>query len=424
LKRSLLGIGIVGSNSLNKLGMAFLLTSLFLVPNTAVVVGGLLGTYLTYVAWSGLIAVSLLFILDRRGFGRFNAYTALVVAGSLIAVYTIMGLFWGFTARIYPNILSLAVSMGLFAVRLTGIEAGRALAMGLARNKVVKLAIGTAVGLSFGETYYVLLSRFSNFYTNPISIVPGAMYSLVLSIAYLQGGFIPTLLFRFAVDVYWRFAPLVLNTARIGYAWPGLSTMIYYGTIIYLLYSPLVLRGMSRSLFKPKNFMRKAIEALPTAISLLFSFLLLIMLLSNSLPLVVVSGSMQPIYNIGDVVLIRVDPNAEIGVGDVIAFKMENGPVVVHRVIEVLEQGYRTKGDANPDPDPFIVDRRLVIGKVIGVIPKIGWITITAREGINSAATPYIVLTGASVAFLIGINTWRKRRKSNVSNWRKKGIWG
>ncbi|RLG79950.1 MAG: hypothetical protein DRO13_04930 [Thermoprotei archaeon] len=100
MKRSLLGIGIVGSNSLNKLGMAFLLISLFLVPNTAVVVGGLLGTYLTYVAWSGLIAVSLLFILDRRGFGRFNAYTALVVAGSLLAVYTVMGLFWGFTAWI------------------------------------------------------------------------------------------------------------------------------------------------------------------------------------------------------------------------------------------------------------------------------------------------------------------------------------
>lgn len=115
---------------------------------------------------------------------------------------------------------------------------------------------------------------------------------------------------------------------------------------------------------------------------------------------VVVSGSMEPIFYRGDVVIIEKtnflglqETNAQnLQVGDIIIYDAPwhpEGPVI-HRIIEINQTAdgdkyYKTKGDNNPVADPSPVYPNQVVAKVVTLgqnplfIPKIGYITIIVR---------------------------------------------
>ncbi len=96
------------------------------------------------------------------------------------------------------------------------------------------------------------------------------------------------------------------------------------------------------------------------------------LILGTSTPfLVVTSGSMRPTLNIGDLLILS--KPTELKEGDIIAFKHER-IIIVHRIYEISEKGIKTKGDALPNPDFWIVNPSDVLGKVIFSIPLIGYI--------------------------------------------------
>lgn len=67
---------------------------------------------------------------------------------------------------------------------------------------------------------------------------------------------------------------------------------------------------------------------------------------------------------------------------------------VTHRIIFADENGYTTKGDANPSPDPEIVQRAQVVGKVVWVIKGAG----TALDFLRSpTGLLVVILAGAAV---------------------------
>jgi signal peptidase len=108
----------------------------------------------------------------------------------------------------------------------------------------------------------------------------------------------------------------------------------------------------------------------------------------GSQPTTIISGSMSPNLEIGDIVLVSdVDVN-EIEVGDIIQFQIGNMSIpTIHRVHEILEEGdnleFITKGDANNNPDIFPVSPGQITGQVVFKIPKIGWISIGVKEMLN-----------------------------------------
>jgi len=86
---------------------------------------------------------------------------------------------------------------------------------------------------------------------------------------------------------------------------------------------------------------------------------------------VIQSGSMEPSYKIGDLVLLH--QQDEYNIGDVITFKSGLGKIVTHRISNIEGQAkYLTKGDANRVEDFATVDKKAVIGKVIQIIPSVG----------------------------------------------------
>lgn len=104
--------------------------------------------------------------------------------------------------------------------------------------------------------------------------------------------------------------------------------------------------------------------------------------LSNNFnPLMVVTtGSMEPAIKVGDLIYVKGVSPTDIQVGDIITFKPSRdyikGTLITHRVVEVTydssEIYFRTKGDANPSIDPWIVKSSDIVGRESGVIPGVG----------------------------------------------------
>ena len=123
---------------------------------------------------------------------------------------------------------------------------------------------------------------------------------------------------------------------------------------------------------------------------------------------IVVSGSMEPVFYRGDVVLLKgVEPEG-VHVGDVIVYRRPGYRYpIIHRVREVYtvnlegkpERCFVTWGDNNPFPDPpyptpeGLLEVRLPDGDVVGcvpayaveskaimVFPKVGLIPLWIRE--------------------------------------------
>lgn len=107
---------------------------------------------------------------------------------------------------------------------------------------------------------------------------------------------------------------------------------------------------------------------LPIAITLFVAYVLSAQLLFFA---IVTSGSMEPTFKKGDLVLMQnilVKPK----VGDVVIFNDPQGftagsktVTVTHRIIEISEDIVRTKGDNNPKADSWKISKNTILGKAI-----------------------------------------------------------
>jgi signal peptidase len=106
--------------------------------------------------------------------------------------------------------------------------------------------------------------------------------------------------------------------------------------------------------------------------------------LGTSTPLLAVeSESMEPTLYRGDLVIVRAVDVQTLQVGDIIIFNASswtssNVPVV-HRIIQMNVSGeleFTTKGDNNPGPDPHPARASAVLGKVVGSVRYLGFITL------------------------------------------------
>ena len=96
--------------------------------------------------------------------------------------------------------------------------------------------------------------------------------------------------------------------------------------------------------------------------------------------MVVLSGSMEPQIKTGSVVMTK--PASEYAVGDIITF----GPYsktkapTTHRITEINNGTYTTKGDANNAPDARQISQKDIIGKVMFDVPYLGYIISFVRK--------------------------------------------
>jgi signal peptidase I len=123
----------------------------------------------------------------------------------------------------------------------------------------------------------------------------------------------------------------------------------------------------------------------------------------------ILTGSMQPAAQPGDLFITRLVPASTLQVGDIIAINNQiTGTYYSHRVNEIrtVNGALRiiTKGDSNEsvDRDPFMVSPVSEVSKAIKVLPKIGqpMVYMNTVQGRQSAAT-FLVVSNILALFVI-----------------------
>lgn len=140
----------------------------------------------------------------------------------------------------------------------------------------------------------------------------------------------------------------------------------------------------------------------------------------------VLTGSMTPVYSIDGVVYVMEKDPEDIQTGDAITFMMGTNTqnVMTHRVVEIKDGFFITKGDANnaADPEPVAFER--LIGKVVFFIPGFAKVA----ELVDSMTGKCVIVMLFASAFILWIvadliypqDKAKRNKKPKVA---KKGNW-
>lgn len=100
----------------------------------------------------------------------------------------------------------------------------------------------------------------------------------------------------------------------------------------------------------------------------------------------VLSGSMQPNIEVGDLAVIKPIVPKNIKKGDVITYRLTDNIFITHRVIDVIHDNdeylFITKGDANNVEDDEKINSSQLVGKVFLVIPNGGYLLYSLKKPI------------------------------------------
>ena len=132
-------------------------------------------------------------------------------------------------------------------------------------------------------------------------------------------------------------------------------------------------------------------------------------LVGNKLPMpfgygwaVVLTGSMEPSIQAGDLIIVSEDKTYD--TGDTVVYQ-QGGMLVVHRVVEINDDMLTTKGDANNAPDAPI-EKSAVKGTVIAVVPKAGTL-------VQFIKTPIGTLIVVAAVFVLTELPYRRKKQKD-----------
>ena len=329
-------------------------------------------------------------------------YRSLILPIISIACFSIflrnmLGFITGFGLSPYVTSLRAAVfNMYFFTSRVLGFEYARTFMiqkMFKTKENIVNLLeialLFTILDINFMHFFYInseleLIKYLSS------ELLPVFSLNIFLTYLVFWGGALSSITFIAISKGYYYFAPIIPDIpwtleSILGVLIPFIGIVILSNTKLFSTY---VVRKNERIGFKGM------IQILTPLMILLITTGIL-----GLRPLIVGSGSMQPSLNVGDMVIITKASINDVAEGDIIAYVSEQG-IVVHRVYKIVKHENKylviTKGDANNEPDSTPVDERLIIGKVVATIPKVGLLQLYMREiflKIQESLSQTLVLT-------------------------------
>jgi len=135
--------------------------------------------------------------------------------------------------------------------------------------------------------------------------------------------------------------------------------------------------------------------------------------LSTDMPVVAVeSNSMVPTFSKGDILVLQGVPPEKLNIGDIIVFSPSKRVTpVVHRIILKNPDGsFQTKGDANTGQLPFekSVKPEQIHGKIILIIPYLGWVKIGLTEFILPNIFLFVIVASLLLFGYYGFNLYKR----------------
>lgn len=168
----------------------------------------------------------------------------------------------------------------------------------------------------------------------------------------------------------------------------------------------------------------KVIRILGRILSILLSILLTVLIISNAYILivrhtadkplptvfgwtwaVVVSGSMSPELEVDDLIVIRA--GEDYGINDVVVFE-DGKSVTTHRIVDIGDRGYITRGDANNTNDLDPVPEEAIIGRVVFRIPGFGIAAEYLRTPLGMTCAVLLMILLLNLSYIIQKNRIKK----------------
>ena len=103
-------------------------------------------------------------------------------------------------------------------------------------------------------------------------------------------------------------------------------------------------------------------------------------------PWVVLSGSMEPILKVGGILYYQKINIEDYKKGDILVYATEDH-IISHRIVDITNDGFITKGDNNKDPDKDPVEESQIISKEIFSIRYLGLPAVFLNK-INWSSAP------------------------------------
>ena len=122
----------------------------------------------------------------------------------------------------------------------------------------------------------------------------------------------------------------------------------------------------------------------------------------------VYSGSMEPAIPVGGILIIKPVNPETLKIGDIICFKLSQPTSITHRIKNITDEGFITKGDANNAPDQWTVKKENVIGKVMLTVPFIGYLGYFVKTPIGFIV---LIIIPASLIIIMEIRNIVKEAK-------------
>ena len=372
-----------------------LLAAIYLIINLVLPHIGLnpqIATYLIQpLLWGVLIAVVKYMPgyrpLGKRSKKNIFIQLALGMAAAQIMLYLIGGLFSGF-GKSPSSFTLLGITENIFYVcmMLIGMELSRAWLVTRYGKKntflVIFLAtlVFTIVSIPLGQiTGFQLRITSSNQVIS--SWLPLLAENMAASLLVLTAGAGASLSFRGMLAAFWWLCPILPN---LDWALKGLI-----GTVVPIIGIVAINNYYALQAARVKSRKRTRNASMPAGWIITAIIAVAIVWFAVGVfpikPFLVPSGSMVPVIDPGDVVLVVPVQTDAIKVGEIIEYRNTKENInIVHRVIAITGNAsnmfFITKGDANGSPDSDPVSPQAVIGREIFVIPKIGWISIAVKK--------------------------------------------
>jgi len=393
----------VAVSGINKFSVPILVTTIYLFLGVFRF-SGLMVYIIPSICWI-LLAMTTLFIngVERTRVWYREPVTlmAVMIAGFQIFALVLTGLFTGFGRSPYSfTPISILINIAYFLSGVVGLEVSRAYLIKSWPKK--KIILGVALIALFYAFMQIPLGRFTRLNT-ALEIVkflgseflPNLSQSLLATYLALLGGPVASIAYVGTLKAFEWLSPILPNPEWFIKSFVNIIVVSVGFYALNETASPFTLMRVGmlrRSEVVRRPRVAKERSEITWIIMMLISTVVLLSptgLLGFQLS-TVASGSMRPTMDTGDMVILVDVPFEKLDLDDVVQFWRE-GDMIIHRVHEIVGETMIMKGDANNAPDSDLVFPNQIQGKMIAVIPKIGWVSIYLRWAFSPA---YDTLSG------------------------------
>lgn len=326
---------------------------------------------------------------NQRIKAKVNKYqTMFILIISYLIIYVLLGLFLGYVKSIYSHsFLGILKNIWDYIIPIIFIELIRnILVRNSCNSKIVFLIIALLFTLIDIDLFNIisLTNKAEIFKTTFSIILPAAIKNLSLTYISKTSGYTTNLIYLLPQKLTNIILPIFPDLDWYFISLLGILLPVFAFIIIKHL-DDKIESSKSKSRIKKEKPIRIIILITPLII-----FCLFVAGIFKYKPTAIVSNSMHPIFDRGDVVIVeKLDRKKRKNLKkyDIIEYKLNN-IIVAHRIIYIEKHNdgsilYITKGDNNNTADNEKVSFNQIIGIVKFRIPKVGYPSVWLNDFFN-----------------------------------------